>query len=251
MKRRVETILRLLAEADGYTTIEHIAQETDAGVRTIHRDLEMLERGLGLRGVRLERRRGYGVRLIDPLPVDVFESGLGGPAHGTIESNERPLMVLVYLISSGDWIKVSELAHAFFVSDSSVRSDLDGLEDLIPEQVTLERQKGVGVRISGDEATLRLLFLSVYPALFPFYALREFDAGEARDHHRVGREGASRGVDEKIVGEPERAQGDQAAMALLHMIPQEKVPETRVLTPQSRFLLQFRYASAGSARARR
>jgi|GEM_PF-2197778 len=181
MKRRVETILRLLAEADGYTTIEHIAQETDAGVRTIHRDLEMLERGLGLRGVRLERRRGYGVRLIDPLPVDVFESGLGGPAHGTIESNERPLMVLVYLISSGDWIKVSELAHAFFVSDSSVRSDLDGLEDLIPEQVTLERQKGVGVRISGDEATLRLLFLSVYPALFPFYALREFDAGEARE----------------------------------------------------------------------
>lgn len=172
MKQRTRAILRLLHEADGYTTIERLAEQTEAGVRTVHRDLEKLERGLALRGVRLERRRGQGVRLLDPVPEEVLASGFGLTDAEGPDSEDRPQLMLLFLIAAGDWIKVSELAHVFFVSDSSVLSDLDGLVDRLPDQIRLERQKGVGVRIVGDEMTLRRMFLVVFPTSLPLYRLR-------------------------------------------------------------------------------
>ncbi len=181
MKRRIEEILRLLAGSSGYTTIEHIATRTDAGVRTIHRDLETLERSLGLRGVRLERRRGYGVRLLDPLPDSLLTQGLGSAASGGVESPERPLMILLYLTLAGDWTKISELAHVFFVSDSSISSDLSGLEALLPETLRIERHKGVGVQLRGSELSRRLIYLALFPVLLPLYLL------ESEGYRRVVR----------------------------------------------------------------
>lgn len=171
MTRRLMAVLQLLSESPGYTTVEQIADATGAGVRTIHRDLETLERSLSLRGVRMERRRGQGVRLIDPLPRRLAGGAAALRSSSGSESGQRPLIILLYLILAGDWIKLSEIAHVLYVSDSTVSSDIAGLETVLPRSLCVERQKGTGVRIRADEPICRLIFLSAFPSLVPSYLL--------------------------------------------------------------------------------
>ncbi len=167
MDDRLPGILRLLADHADYITIEQIAELTGAGVRTIHRDLERLERSLSLRGVRMERRRGYGIRLMDQLPKELQPESLPQAHDRNSEGAQRPFLILLYLITAGRWIKISELANTLMVSDSSVGTDLSALEDYLPEGVVLERQKGVGVKLEADEYQARMLFLAVFPRIFP------------------------------------------------------------------------------------
>jgi len=192
MKHRVRAILQLLDSRQGYTTIERIAQATGAGVRTIHRDLERLERSLALRGVRIERRRGFGIRLIDPLPEEILRSQLGSGGDSGVDSDQRPLMILLYLAATGDWTKLSELALALFVSDSSISGDMTTLDEVLGGGVSIERQKGVGARLVGSELDIRFLFLACFPAVFPQYVLVSM---QASDWNEAG-SGSERLVDE-------------------------------------------------------
>lgn len=172
MTSRNQAILYLLSEnRSRYTTIDQIAGVTGAGIRTIHRDLEGLERSLRLRGVRLERRRGYGIRLIDPLPDRLAESVIPAGTGSSVESGQRPMLILLYLIIAGDWIKLSELAHALYVSDSTISSDISSLESWLPETIDVERHKGTGVRLKSDELPARLFFLSAFSSVFPSYLI--------------------------------------------------------------------------------
>jgi mannitol operon transcriptional antiterminator len=94
------------------------------------------------------------------------ETGGGENSH---DAADRPLLVLLYLIANPGWCKISELAHVLFLSDSSISTALAQLHDYLPEAASLERHKGVGVRITGDELTLRLGFVGVFTRLFPLY----------------------------------------------------------------------------------
>ena len=167
MQGRVRGLLKVLSEQDEFVTIEHLAQRIGAGVRTIHRDLERLERSLSLRGVRLERRRGLGVRIVDPIPYDLYPALPQHTAQPDADGAQRPWLMLMYLSSLGRWAKLSELARVFFVSDSSVSSDLTQLETRLPPEVQIERQKGVGARVTGSERHIRLQFVTTCDAILP------------------------------------------------------------------------------------
>lgn len=178
MKQRHRTILRLLSGAlSDFITVEQLAEICGAGARTVHRDLEQLERSLAFRGVRIERRRGRGVRLLDQLPREIVEHDAGWSGENSHDAADRPLLVLLYLIANPDWCKISELAHVLFLSDSSVSTALAQVERYLPETVALERHKGVGVRIAGDERTLRLGFIGAFTRLFPMYVSDQEDNG--------------------------------------------------------------------------
>jgi mannitol operon transcriptional antiterminator len=168
MKGRMKAILDVLSNAEGYVTIEELAEVTGAGVRTIHRDLDSLERSLGFRNIRLERRRGYGVRLIDPIPDTYARQLLLSASVDNLESgSQRMLLILLYLLIETDWIKLGQIAADFRISDSSIASDLNDLEQRLPAGVQLQRQRGIGVRIETAEQVRRMLFIEGLPAIFP------------------------------------------------------------------------------------
>ena len=170
MKQRLQIILQKLIQLtphQGYTTIEELSQLTGSGIRTIHRDLEYLSRTLGFRGVRLERRRGFGVRLLDPLPGVLMKELEQFVPDASSDPSQRPIFLLLYLLLSDDWIKLSELSQVFFISDSSVSTDLTSLESHLPPVMGIERQKGVGVRLKVDRFLGRLLFLQAISAVIP------------------------------------------------------------------------------------
>ncbi len=180
MKQRIRSILRILSEEASWVTIEHLAVELGAGVRTVHRDLQQLEHVLAMRGIPLEKRRGVGVRLAAGTAATLDADTLAGDLHLEVDSEKRPVMMLVYLIACCRWVKYAELSHNFYISDSSVGNDLDQIELLLPEGVSIERRKGVGVRLSGDEWTLRILFLQALPSLIPKGMLRIFFSSARR-----------------------------------------------------------------------
>ncbi len=172
MNTRNKVILHLLSENQSqYTTIDQIAEVTGAGIRTIHRDLTGLERSLGFRGLKLERRRGYGIRLMDPLPDNLAESLIPTAESSYLRNDQRPMLILLYLIVAGDWIKLSELAHVLFVSDSTISSDVNTLKSQLPDGFVIDRQKGIGIRLIAREDDTRLLFLSAFPVVFPHYVI--------------------------------------------------------------------------------
>lgn len=182
MTGRSRAILKLLSEnSSHYTTIDRIAGETGAGIRTIHRDLEGLERSLRLRGVRLERRRGYGIRLIDPLPEQLAAGLMGEGLPIAVDTGQRPMLLLIILIASGNWVKLAEISSILFVSDSTVSTDLNALETWLPSGLKLERLKGTGVRLTGDEMDIRFLFLSLFPSIFPYYIINNSGSNDSSD----------------------------------------------------------------------
>lgn len=156
-----------MISANNYITIEEIAHGTNSSVRTIHRDLDSLERSLSRVQVRLERRRGLGVKLLDPLP-DFFK----GQILKRIEmesmtlASQRPFLMLVYLLLEVDWIKLSQLASDFYISDSSVSNDLRSLEASLPPDIVMLRKKGVGVKLLTQELVLRKSFVEILPIIF-------------------------------------------------------------------------------------
>ena len=207
MTTRGRTILSLLSESSPrYTTIERIAEETGAGVRTIHRDLEGLERSLRLRGVRLERRRGFGIRLVDPLPENLAKGVIGQRPEGQPDSGQRPLMILLYLIAAGNWAKISEMAGALCVSDTTIAADLTSLDAWLPPEMRIERHKGTGVRLVSDEIPARLLFLSSFPSLVPMYVVNDDEDRELTFEERFLGALGVRDEKERLVGKIDEAE---------------------------------------------
>lgn len=167
MRRRLEIILKILGLAEEYVTIEEIARRANSSARTIHRDLDSIERSLSYVQVRLERRRGYGVRLLDPLPASYTGQILKSTeVESVVLASQRPFLMLVYLLLEVDWIKLSQLASDFYVSDSSVSSDLNALEASLPPDIVILRKKGVGVRLIARELVLRKSFVEILPVIF-------------------------------------------------------------------------------------
>ena len=170
MKDRQKRMLRFLLNAENNLRIEEIAAACGVGRRTVSRDLDLLESWLSLRGARLERKTNKGVRVInygkDPAELLAL---INTPEsyYSDLTPEQRQNFILLYMISHSREMKIAEVALTFFISDTCVWNDLAQIEERIDGSgLILQRMKGVGVRILGDEKTLRMTFLRVFAEVF-------------------------------------------------------------------------------------
>lgn len=184
MKDRQKKMLRFMLVHKGVVLIDDLAQIFSIGRRTVSRDLDTLDKWLSLRGARLERKPNQGIQVLT----------FGSDANELLEQINQPeayleslppllrqQLILLYLLFNNREIKISDIADTFFISDTSVWNDLNNIEEKIcSSDFTLERQKGVGIRLNGEEAAIRLKFLSIVTETFssrtiiPYlYALKE------------------------------------------------------------------------------
>ncbi len=166
MKPRIRRILDVLIDRDGFVPVPELAAAIGAGVRTVFRDIQELEFLLRDYGAVIEKRRSVGIRLLGDV------TALRSRGHGVrssastrlpdLSSGHRQLATLLYLGHTDRVVKLNELATLFFVSDSCVSGDLkelDGFLELIGSPVTLDRQRGIGVSLSGPEWDIRMALL--------------------------------------------------------------------------------------------
>ncbi|MCF7942365.1 MAG: HTH domain-containing protein [Spirochaetia bacterium] len=175
MKDRQKRMLRLLLTSGTILRIDDIAEAFSIGKRTVSRDLDTLENWLALRGALLERKPNQGIRVIT-FSKDAKDllSIINTPEAylETLPPQVRQKLILLYLIFHNREIKISELAQTFFISDTSVWNDLNQIElEQLEEGMTLDRMKGVGLRLTGTEHRLRLAFLRVLTELFSSHTI--------------------------------------------------------------------------------
>lgn len=195
MKERQKKILRFLLSHHERVYIEEIAELFSVGKRTVSRDLDSIEHWLSLRGGDLDRKPGQGIlvqtfgsshdELLDVIniPESYIES---------LSPRIRQKIILLYLLFNNKELKIADMANSFYISDTSVWNDLNVIErDLLPETLILERRKGVGIYLRGDEGQIRMEFLRVITELFssktiiPYlYALKE-DRGSSLEINRL------------------------------------------------------------------
>ena len=175
MKERQKKMLRFMLLNEGLLHIEDLAEAFFVGKRTVSRDLDVLDRWLSYRGASLERKPKQGIKILtfgksagDLLNiVNTSETYLE-----SLEPEQRQKLILLYLLFNNREIKISSIANIFFISDTSVWSDLNKIEITLEDSgIHIVRMKGVGIRLIGDETAVRLKFLSIMTEVFSSHTI--------------------------------------------------------------------------------
>ncbi|MDC7225157.1 MAG: helix-turn-helix domain-containing protein [Spirochaetales bacterium] len=184
MKDRQKKILRFMLLTEGMLHIEDIAEVFSVGKRTVSRDLDTIEQWLSFRDAGLERKPNQGIRVMTfGRTADELLDIVNTPNNylESLDAEHRQRLILLYLLFSNCEVKISSIANVFYISDTSVWSDLNQIENRLEgSKLRIERMKGVGIRLSGPESVMRLGFLSVLTeaysshTIIPYlYAVRE------------------------------------------------------------------------------
>lgn len=169
MKPRIKKVLEILLSTDGWIPVPKLAEKTGAGERTLFRDLIELEYYLKAYNVQVLKKRSVGVRLDGDINNLNFQNKRTTIKLSWLTPLQRQLAIITYLGFSPQIIKLSELATLLSVSDSCISTDLKEIDLLIQTKqinLSLIRQKGIGIMLSGPEWTLRMFVLESFLHLF-------------------------------------------------------------------------------------
>lgn len=117
---RRKQIRKILENADGYLTVSEIAAKVNYSVRTVHNDLDELEKN----GLILSKKSGVGVKLVrdDFLKNDSEEE--------QITAEKRRLDLIRILLIEEKKITYQEIADRYYVSVSSVVNDVKVIREM-------------------------------------------------------------------------------------------------------------------------
>lgn len=155
--KRQREIVEFLLEHPQEVTAGDIAIAVKVSTRTVHRELQMIEKWLAPFGMKLEKKSGTGVR-IDPGSDDLasLREQLELNEYVEFTPEERKLFMLCILLDEAEPVKLLALASDLRVTVSTVSNDLDELEPRIRQAgLKLVRRRGYGVKINGSETAYR------------------------------------------------------------------------------------------------
>lgn len=160
--RQKQILVLLLGRRQGMTAAE-IAAEISVSVRTVHRELDEIEKVLAYFGLVLHRKSGTGIsvwsnaedREEDEKLQEVKRLLLiDNPSGYSIE--ERHLLLICRLLEEQEPCKLFTLAHGLKVTVATISSDLDELEPWFTRfGLELIRRRGYGVELLGEEQQKR------------------------------------------------------------------------------------------------
>ncbi|MEF2968923.1 BglG family transcription antiterminator [Paenibacillus sp. M1] len=156
--RQRQILMFLLNRKNGVTAAE-IAAEIKVSVRTVHRELDEMDRGLRTFGLELYRKSGTGISIRKAggdLPADDdmerFRKQILSEKQIDFSGEERKIMLLCELLEAKEPIKMFALAHNLKVTAATVSNDLDEMErDVNRLNLRMIRRRGYGVELEGAE----------------------------------------------------------------------------------------------------
>lgn len=160
--RQKQILVLLLGRKHGMTAAE-IAAEINVSVRTVHRELDEIEKILAYFDLVLHRKSGTGISVWSN-PEDSEEGEklqeakrlllVDNASDYSIE--ERHLLLICRLLEEQEPCKLFTLAHGLKVTVATVSSDLDELEPWFTRfGLELVRRRGYGVELLGEEQQKR------------------------------------------------------------------------------------------------
>lgn len=163
MERR-KRILQLLIDSEHAVPVAEIARILGISSKTVRNELVRLEKNVSDyqcaviktpgKGIRLEGENKDLVRLQKSLDRN-REDQENSPA-------ERQYQIFFQLCSSGDAVLIKELCACYYISKTTINSDIKELNRLIrPYRISVIYEKQQGLRVAGDENDIRNAMVAV------------------------------------------------------------------------------------------
>ncbi len=156
--RQKQILILLLGRKNGMTAAE-IAAEINVSVRTVHRELDEIEKILAYFGLVLHRKSGTGISVWSSSPdreegekLQEAKRLLLVDKPSDYSGEERQLLLICRLLEEQEPCKLFTLAHGLKVTVATISSDLDAVEPWVRRfGLELVRRRGYGVELIGDE----------------------------------------------------------------------------------------------------
>ncbi len=156
---RQANVIQLLAKhAPEPVTLNAISQKLEVSSRTVLRELDAVERWMDENDFRFLRKPGVGLVIEEPPETLALLQELltVEQVQPNYSRKERRRQLLGTLLASREPIKSYVFRSRFKVSEGTLSSDLDALEEwLKPYRIQLIRRPGVGILLKGSETDLR------------------------------------------------------------------------------------------------
>ncbi len=162
MNTRQISILRDLISTDHYKTSNTLAEKYNVSTKTIYADVLVINDHLSPFNVTIERRPRRGIRLkvsqeeqqelVDFLEKSHYE------VFDDMSQFQRECSLLKELILGRGEIDILEWSASHFISEASIRRDLDKLERQFSDDNLILAKRSGKVALKGDEKSIRRFF---------------------------------------------------------------------------------------------
>lgn len=161
--RNKEIIFLLLGE-DRYVTVRFIAEHINVSSRTVLRELNNIEKWLKNYNIRMEKRKGIGIRInLSGKERELLLNNIGSVKSDLIYTPEQRLTMLkAELMKKNTVTKLYTLARLLDVTEATIRSDLDKLEPWMKKyNLWVVKKPGLGIVLNGNESDIRSALISL------------------------------------------------------------------------------------------
>lgn len=160
---REKAIIELIIKTSGKHTAASIAKYLNVSVRTVHRDLNTIEKTLESFGLRLNRNPNQGL-MIKGKNEQLFRLMQYLTTTHPIDQTplEKKLLLLLSLFEEEAY-KIQALANDLGISVSTLTAYLDEITDWLRDyNILITRKRGVGVELFGKESDKRHAMASYF-----------------------------------------------------------------------------------------
>ncbi len=155
--REKRILLFLLNSAHPLTT-EQLAQEIDVSKRTIQREIDVLQSYLECWNCTIEKKKNIGLSIkgnVDDIQQLRSELVCGHEIDGC-DIHQRRVFILYELLRDRSPKKRIYFAHQFHVSESTIGSDMDAIQEWMEKNnLKIIKKPGYGITFGGSEADYR------------------------------------------------------------------------------------------------
>ncbi|AOM84273.1 BglG family transcription antiterminator [Salisediminibacterium beveridgei] len=150
-------ILEQLIQHPEGVTIREIAHSLQVSERTIHRDLASFDSLLHPYELILEKITSKGIFLKGSTEqLNQFKEDLQSAGHFDFLPEQRQVIIICKLLESIDGMKLQSLATDLNVTVATISSDLEKTATWLQYYgLSLEKRRGFGIRLLGDESSKR------------------------------------------------------------------------------------------------
>lgn len=181
LSARARLILEQLVTSQLPVATKQLSEELNVSERTIRRDLKEVEDTLLVYNLQIKKEQGQLQLIGTEKEKQHFRWHLMDLSYHEYSPEERQQKILKSLLKEEAGLKLIGLANDLNVTVSTISNDLTKLEEWLPDSVSIERRRGLGVFLKGTEIQKRNLMSEIFSQQFPNYQLLKFFQEKSRN----------------------------------------------------------------------
>lgn len=174
---RLKKILTIMLEKDSIIPVQELAERIGVSKRTVQRELEYIDKDLEPYHLTFETKTGKGVWISGSSEDKqaLLDELRGEDGYDAANKDDRRKRLILEILKDKGLKKLFYYASLFQVSETTVSSDLEAIEEWLNKQnLTISRKPGSGVEICGTEESYRQAIRAFIDENMDTQVLREF-----------------------------------------------------------------------------